>query len=127
MSEKATEIRYAGRDRERRDAATGGWHWAGLTFLKWTIGYGYYPMLAAAWAIGLIFLGAAILRVSGQGPANRMPFGLTYSFDTLLPAITLRDGDDRVILTGWVRYYLRAQNIRLRAGLGADRGACRAH
>lgn len=111
MSEKATEIRYAGRDRERRDAATGGWHWAALTFLKWTIGYGYYPMLAAAWAIGLIFLGAAILRVSGQGPANRMPFGLTYSFDTLLPVITLRDGDDRVILTGWVRYYFYGHKI----------------
>ena len=51
MSEKAAEIRYAGRDRERRDTATGWWHWAGLTGLKWTIGYGYYPMLAVAWAM----------------------------------------------------------------------------
>src|SRR5205085_282740 len=29
MSEKAAEIRYADRDRERRDTATGWWHWAG--------------------------------------------------------------------------------------------------
>lgn len=111
MNERAAEIRYAGRDRERRDPATGWWHRAELTGLKWTIGYGYYPMFAAAWAIGLLLLGAAVLRVSGQGPANRMPFGLTYSFDTLLPIITLRDDNDRVILTGWVRYYFYGHKI----------------
>ena len=112
MSEKAAEIRYAGRDRERRDTATGWWHWAGLTGLKWTIGYGYYPMLAVAWAMGLILLGAAVMRVSGQGPANRMPFGLTYSFDTLLPIITLRgEKNNVIILTGWVRYYFYGHKI----------------
>ena len=62
--------------------------------------------------VGLILLGAAVMRVSGQGPANRMPFGLTYSFDTLLPIITLRgEKNNVIILTGWVRYYFYGHKI----------------
>ena len=67
------------------------WDVAWLTALKWVIGYGYYPQRSIYWAIGLVIMGAIVLRVSGEGPRNGMPFGLAYSFDTLLPIIKLRD------------------------------------
>src|SRR4029079_15115545 len=77
-SELATAIRYSSRDRERSEATGGGWLW--LTILKWVIGYGYYPYMAIFWAIALVIMGALVLRVSGEGPRNKMPYGLSYSF-----------------------------------------------
>src|SRR5262249_12328882 len=64
----ATRIRYSSRERERSEAPRGTWAW--LTALKWVIGYGYYPQLAIYWAIGLVIMGAIVLRVSGGGTAQ---------------------------------------------------------
>jgi hypothetical protein len=99
----ATSIRYAGRERERNEAAGGEWAW--LTTLKWVIGYGYYPERAGLWAIGLVFAGVIVLRISGEGPRNGMPFGLAYSFDILLPLVRLRDRHYGIDLKSWARYY----------------------
>jgi hypothetical protein len=106
----ATEIRYFGRERERSEAkSTAEWVW--LTALKWVIGYGFYPQRAICWVIGLVILGAVVLRVSSEGPRNGMPFGLAYSFDILLPIIKLRDRHYHVDLKTWARYYFYAQRI----------------
>jgi uncharacterized protein YjbI with pentapeptide repeats len=85
----AKRIRYFGREAERAKAKKGWRIW--LTILRWAIGYGYYPYWALGWAVLLIILGAAILRLSGEGPRNGMPVGLAYSFDMLLPIIKLRE------------------------------------
>jgi hypothetical protein len=105
----ATAIRYLGRERERSEATYGAWAW--LIVLKWAIGYGYYPYFAMFWAIGFVMLGALVLRVSGEGPRNRMPFGLTYSFDLLLPIIRLRESHYQIDLKTWARYYFYGHKI----------------
>ena len=99
----ATAIRYSGHERERAEARGARWAW--LTALKWVIGYGHYPHWAIFWAIGLVAVGAIVLRVSGEGPRNGMPIGLAYSFDMLLPIIRLRDRHYRIDLTTGARYY----------------------
>jgi hypothetical protein len=52
-----------------------------------------------------VLLGALVLRVSGEGPRNAMPIGLSYSFDMLLPIVRLRDQHYAIDLKGWARYY----------------------
>jgi hypothetical protein len=105
----ATKIAYAGREHERSEAT--GTEWAWLTALKWLIGYGHYPQRAMLWAIALVVIGAIVLRVSGEGARNGMPFGLAYSFDMLLPIIHLRRKHDDVDLQSWARYYFYCQKI----------------
>jgi hypothetical protein len=105
----ATLIRYSGRERERSEATGRAWAW--LTALNWVIGYGYYPYFATFWVIGLVMAGAIILRLSGEGPRNGMPYGLMYSFDTLLPIIQLRKRHSDIDLRGWPRYYFYGQKI----------------
>ena len=105
----AALIRYSGRELERSEATDGTWAW--LTALKWVIGYGYYPQRSIYWAIGLVIMGAIVLRVSGEGPRNGMPFGLAYSFDTLLPIIKLRDRHYQIDLKTWARYYFYGHKI----------------
>jgi hypothetical protein len=105
----ATSIRYSGRERERSKATGRAWVW--LTALKWVIGYGYYPYIAMYWVIGLVMAGAIILRVSGEGPRNGMPYGLAYSFDMLLPIIQLRKRHSDIDLQAWPRYYFYGQRI----------------
>jgi hypothetical protein len=105
----ATAIRYSGRERERNEAT--GIEWVWLTTLKWVIGYGYYPQRAIFWAIGLVLMGAIVLRVSREGPRNEMPYGLAYSFDTLLPIIKLRDRHYQIDLKTWARYYFYGHKI----------------
>ena len=105
----ATKIRYSGRERQRSEARDGTWVW--LTALKWVIGYGYYPHYAMRWVIGLVLAGAGVLRVSGEGRRNGMPYGLAYSFDMLLPIIQLRKRHSDIDLQGWPRYYFYGQKI----------------
>ena len=108
-NEAATAVRYAARDRERSEKTGPFVVW--LTLLDWVIGYGYYPYLAGLLAIGLVFAGAFALRVSGEGPRNAMPFGFSYSFDTLLPIVRLRERHYQIDLRGWVRYYFYGHKL----------------
>jgi hypothetical protein len=109
-SEMATAIRYAGSERERRQSS-GRWRKLWLTIFKYSVGYGYRPGLALIWAIALVILGAAVLKTSGEGSRINMPYGLTYSFDMLLPIVKLREWDDKIHLIGWARYYFYVQKI----------------
>jgi hypothetical protein len=86
-SSMATKIRYSGRERERSEATGRAWAW--LTALNCVIGYRHYRYFATFWVIGFVAAGAFILRVSGEGPRNGMPYGVAYSFDMLLPIIQL--------------------------------------
>lgn len=106
---RATAVRYAARDRDRRELSGPIFAW--LTLLDWVIGYGYYPYRSIVWVFLLVILGAVVLRVSGQGPKNAMPIGLSYSFDMLLPVIRLREMHYAVDLTGAPRYYFYCHKI----------------
>jgi hypothetical protein len=107
--DEARDIRYDGRERERRES--GGFKYAWLTTLKWAIGYGHRIERALGWTIGLMFLGAIVLRISGEGPKHGLPVGLSYSFDMLLPIIKLRDAHYEIDLKGWPRYYFYVHKV----------------
>jgi hypothetical protein len=102
---KANSILYAGRERERIQAT--GASRIGLEMLKWTIGYGIGTRYFRAlwWVVGLVGLGMAVLRVTGEGRRNKMPYGLSFSLDHLLPIVTLRKYHFDITLNGWARYY----------------------
>jgi hypothetical protein len=105
----ATAILYSGRERERSESK--GEYWVWLTILSWMIGYGYYLHRAIWWVLCLVVVGAAVMRRSGEGPRNGMPFGLAFSFDILLPIIRLRDRHYQIDLQSWARYYFYVHKI----------------
>jgi hypothetical protein len=105
----ADDILYAGKERERAQATF--LRRAGLTTIKVLIGYGYHLERAVVWVAAFILTGIAVLRFSGQGPRNQMPFGIAYSFDMLLPIIRLREKHYQIDLEGWPRYYFYFHKI----------------
>ena len=107
--QKAYDILYAGKNRNRAESPwpTRLWltmHWA-------LIGYGLRLHRALGWTLLLILLGAGVLRISGEGPRNRMPYGIAYSFDLLLPIVKLREHHYNIDLHGWSRYYFYAHRL----------------
>ena len=99
----ADAVLYAGKERERSSALMGESLWL---FLKnWAIGYGYKIGRAIYWAILFVIAGAVIFRTSKEAKENRMPYGIAYSFDMLLPIIKLREAHYKIDLSGWRRYY----------------------
>jgi hypothetical protein len=97
----ADEILYAGKERERAQATFLRRAW--LTTIDVLIGYGYHLERALVWVAAFILTGVAVLRFSGHGPRNQMPFGIAYSFDMLLPIIRLREKHYQIDLEGWPR------------------------
>jgi hypothetical protein len=109
-TEKAKDIRYDSWAYDNRAGYTrNAFMWLSGAF----IGYGYKPWRALYWALGLTLLGAVILRLFGEGPKNNMPFGLSYSFDMLLPIIRLREKHytDVDLPPGFTRYYFYGHKI----------------
>jgi hypothetical protein len=84
---KADEILYASKERERK--ADSGLHKHWLGFLKITIGYGFKPLYLLIWVFLFTLVGALVLKLFGEGPANNIPNYITYSLDMLLPIIRL--------------------------------------
>ena len=111
--EMATKVRYDERKGDRdRSYSEHRWLLFGwLTLLKWGIGYGYYPYQALYWVVGFVLLGSIVLFISGEGRRNGLPYGVSYSFDLLLPIIRLREQHYSIDLAGWVRYYFYAHKI----------------
>jgi uncharacterized protein YjbI with pentapeptide repeats len=107
--ERATAVRYAERERDRGEQSS--WIFAWLTLLKHLIGYGYYPQYSLYWVGGFVLLGMAVLWISGEGRRNHMPYGVSYSFDMLLPIIQLRAEHYTIDLAGWARYYFYIHKI----------------
>ncbi len=105
-SDKAKEVLYAGNLRQWHDSTGFAWVW---DTLRWAIiGFGLYPQRAGLWILFLVPLGAIVF---GFDPAIRlrtMRFvdRLIYSFDALLPFVTLRAEHNAFDLQAWPKYYL---------------------
>lgn len=108
---RATEVHFAEREADRTRPRQPWYIFAWLTLLKWMIGYGYYPYYSIAWIVLFVVLGALVLRVSGEGPKHHMPWGLSYSFDVLLPVIRLRDSHYQIDIPSNWRYYFYFHRI----------------
>jgi hypothetical protein len=109
--EKAKQVLYAGNLREW-DASKGlNWVWDGM---RWAIiGFGLYPARSAIWILILVPLGAIVFgfdrtaRLRAMRPIDR----LIYSFDSLLPIVTLRNEHTAFDLQSWPKYYLYFHKI----------------
>jgi hypothetical protein len=100
---KGNEILYAGKERERTLAD--GMSWFRLTAINYTTGYGYHYFYSVFWIASMVVLGMIVLRFSGEGIRNKMPYGIAYSLDMLLPIIHLRSRHYEIDLSGYARYY----------------------
>jgi len=107
--EKATAVRYGSREAERQ--ASDGLRYAWLTILENVIGYGYRPMKALYWVMLLTAIGTMIFRSTPDAKKNDVGWGVTYSFDMLLPIIQLRRKHYEIDLSGWQRYYFYFHKI----------------
>jgi hypothetical protein len=109
--ERATDIRYLSRDRERADLKSSWKRYIWLSMVDNLIGYGYFPDRAIKYAAIIVLLGATVFVTSGGGRLNGMPYGLAYSFDMLLPIVRLREMHYQIDLKGWARYYFYLHKI----------------
>jgi hypothetical protein len=108
--EKADDILYYGKERERSKATGLNWLW--LTLLWIFIGYGYRIWYAFVWIIAFVTIGACIFRRTEEAKRNKMPYGFAYSFDMLLPIVKLRECHYDLDLSDWrSRYYFYFHKI----------------
>ncbi len=104
LARKARHILYAAKEQERIRAD--GIRWLGLSILNYTMGYGYRYSYAFAWVLALVLIGATLLKCSGEGKRHKMPYGIAYSLDMLLPIVQLRKYHyDEVRLKAPLRHY----------------------
>ncbi|TAN46911.1 MAG: pentapeptide repeat-containing protein [Rhodospirillales bacterium] len=132
--DKAEDILFAERERERNERAK-GWTWLGQSLLRWTIGYGYNYWLSAMWvalltAAGTLFLCTSPpnlkhppkwmadpdMKIKGGCPLARYVYhrwvlALVYSFEMLIPLVSLRDEHKDDDPRGMVRYYFYAHRL----------------
>ena len=98
--EKADDILFANRDRERSESGPSQFRWWLLTMLKYSTGYGYglYHFRALPWFLMLVVLGTVVVvrgerskRSKADGSLCRFYWNcFFYSLDVLLPGIELR-------------------------------------
>jgi uncharacterized protein YjbI with pentapeptide repeats len=109
LSDKAEEVLYTGRNRELGEAT--GLELLWLLLLKALIGFGHRIHYALFWFFSFVCTGAIVLRLTGQGSRYMMPYGLSYSFDMLLPIVDLREHHKEVELSGFAKYYFYFHKI----------------
>jgi hypothetical protein len=104
--DKAKQVLYAGYLREWGSGSGLDSAWDSL---RWAIiGFGVYPQRSALWILVLVPLGAVIIgfdravRLRAMRGVDR----LIYSFDALLPFVTLRQEHNAFDLQSWPKYYL---------------------
>jgi hypothetical protein len=105
-ADKAKEVLYAGSVREWHGARGINWWWEAM---RWAfIGFGLYPQRAGIWILVLVPLGAFIFGFDPAVRLRAMRFvdRLFYSFDALLPFVTLRIEHGAFDLQAWPKYYL---------------------
>jgi hypothetical protein len=105
-ADKAKQVLYAGSLREWHGATGVNWWWQAM---RWAfIGFGLYPQRSALWILALVPLGAFIFGFDPAVRLRTMRFidRLFYSFDALLPFITLRIEHGAFDLQAWPKYYL---------------------
>ncbi len=104
-AEKADDILYAGKERERTELKKAGawasWLWSTLKLVL--IGHGYRIYYALFWVVGLVVLGACVFSDTRESARERMLDGLAFSFDMLLPIIRLREKHYRIDFADYER------------------------
>jgi hypothetical protein len=118
--DKALDIQYAGKERERNEAI--GWNHTWLSVLDGAIGYGIGARIwrVFRWVGVFVIIGfLAIFLFEGTATEKRdlgygFPYAfaiLIYSFVTLVPLISLDDEERKLVKSNAVRYYFYLHRI----------------
>jgi hypothetical protein len=105
-ADKAKAVLYAGSLRDWHGSSGLDWLWQAM---RWAIiGFALYPQRAGIWILVLVPLGAVIFGFDPSVRLRAMRFvdRLIYSFDALLPFVTLRIEHGAFDLQAWPKYYL---------------------
>lgn len=102
--EKADEVLYAKKQRERK--STSGFRCGWMLLQEALIGYGFRYRRSMYWIGALTVSGMAALYWSSEGPSDATwSFRFFYTLDMILPIVELDKAYDGVVLTGWIQIY----------------------
>jgi hypothetical protein len=93
---KADAVLYAKHEYWRNHPTTGFSDYLWLTVKKYLIGYGYQVWLTVLWLVGLVVIGAVVLRRSRQGRSVSLADCLLYSIDQALPLVYMNPANERI-------------------------------
>lgn len=104
LEDAADDVLYCGKVLQIENTSS----WAGkfvLQVQRAFVGFGYRVERSMIWALLFIILGQQIFSRSREAKAHNMPFGLAYSIEMFIPALSLRSIHGSIDLAGWQRYY----------------------
>lgn len=110
LEDDADEVLYCGKVREIDNTPS----WIGKFLLqvqRGFVGFGYHVERSLIWAALFIFIGQQIFSRTKEAKAHHMPYGLAYSVEMFIPALSLRRVHQEIDLTGWQRYYFYFHKI----------------
>lgn len=112
--DKAKDVLYEGKDEEwwnsRIIDVTSAIDFLLLTLSWLFIGYGHRIYYVGAWILFFLVLGATIFRKTPEVRQAGVP-SVAYSFDTLIPLITLHERHKQIDIAGRARIYFYCHRI----------------
>lgn len=112
-TDKATEILYAGKERERHHAKGLNRFWLSLLKSMIGYGYGYRYFYSLYWVVPITLLGAVIFGCTEKGQPLSLGRAFAFSLDLLLPFIELDSEHSTWLsaLNDYPRYYFYVHKV----------------
>jgi hypothetical protein len=110
LDQDADDVLYCGKVREIDNTPS----WIGKLLLqvqRFFVGFGYHVERSLIWAALFILIGQQIFCRTKEAEAHHMPYGLAYSVEMFIPALSLRRVHQDIDLKGWQRYYFYFHKI----------------
>lgn len=104
LEDAADDVLYCGKVLQIENTPS----WTGkfaLQVQRAFVGFGYRVERSILWALLFIFIGQQVFSRTKEAKAQNMPYGLAYSIEMFIPALSLRPLHRSIEIAGWQRYY----------------------
>lgn len=104
LEDAADDVLYCGKVLQIENTPS----WSGkfaLQVQRAFVGFGYRVERSILWALLFIFIGQQVFSRTKEAKAQNMPYGLAYSIEMFIPALSLRPLHRSIEIAGWQRYY----------------------